>query len=317
MDVEKPEIPIGFGLPAEDDPDPFGVKALEKEGMAIRDANTKTRPSLDAFEYKPSPSSPIYSTFRRHSVDSARRDSKRSSVRSVASIDRGTQTQTDDPPSTSPIRFDEVALGNNHASEDTVQEPEDQEAAPIVTKARLVSIPKRIPPRLPPRNPNRSSPTTPEPPATPPGRIDQGAHAHVPSPLKDSSEQFQDININDEHFTEERDLKEGMPHVNLSSLASGSLEPPKVTGDDASVNTSQNKFDELSTSESDHSKETGSNSNGTSITLQDNEIDGGTSKQNEDKTTDMSEEFHSMPSTPIETSTPGLHGGKDRTNAFT
>lgn len=95
MELEKPEEPSNFGLPAEDDPDPFGVRALEAVGMEIREAGTRSRPSLDAFQYKPAPSSPIYNTFRRHSLDSAsRRNSKRDSTRSIASTDRGTQTDT-------------------------------------------------------------------------------------------------------------------------------------------------------------------------------------------------------------------------------
>ena len=64
MELEKPglEGQVGFGLPAEDDPDPFGVKALEKEGLAIKEAGSGKRPSMEVFDYKPAPSSPIYNT---------------------------------------------------------------------------------------------------------------------------------------------------------------------------------------------------------------------------------------------------------------
>jgi lipid-binding SYLF domain-containing protein len=93
-----------FGVPAPDDPDPYGVKALEAEGLFIREAGTKVRPNHDIFEFRPNLDSPIYSTFSRRSVDSSPRTSWRASVqssksfKSYASVDRG--TQTDDSPLT-------------------------------------------------------------------------------------------------------------------------------------------------------------------------------------------------------------------------
>ena len=332
MEIEKPEIPLGFGLPAEDDPDPFGVKALEQEGMEIKEAGTKSRPSMDAFEYKPSPSSPIYSTFRRHSVDSARRNSKRSSVRSVASTDRGTQTRESDmspskqthlesgePSPTHSIPehqkenlAEEITAGTN---ESHFEADDDHEApAPVITKARLVTIPKRVPPALPPRNPNRSSPMDPEFLENPLslGTTDQGINARTPSPLKDSGEQFQNTDIHNDNITpRKQDLEEGMKNVHLS---------PSVRQDPgpghASPNPNRDGFDEVSMSGSDYSKETGAFSNGTSITMQDNEADDTSRKQHDEKMTDASEEFHSMPSTPLEATTPGLHGGKDDKGDF-
>ncbi|KAI9866060.1 MAG: hypothetical protein M1830_006036, partial [Pleopsidium flavum] len=94
MEVGKMGGESTFGLPDEGDPDPFGVFALEKEGFEIREAGTRSRPSSAAFEYKPSPTSPIYTNFGRNSVDSAtRRASWRNSKQSLASIDRSTQTE--------------------------------------------------------------------------------------------------------------------------------------------------------------------------------------------------------------------------------
>ncbi|KAJ5575813.1 hypothetical protein N7535_002739 [Penicillium sp. DV-2018c] len=90
-----------FGVPAVDDPDPYGVKALEAEGLFIREAGTKVRPSLETFEFRPNITSPIYNTFSRRSIDSSRRNSWRTSVQSAkshVSVDRG--TQTDDAPMT-------------------------------------------------------------------------------------------------------------------------------------------------------------------------------------------------------------------------
>ena len=44
--------PKSFGIPAADDPDPYGVKALEAEGLMIREAGTQEQPSEDAFEFR-------------------------------------------------------------------------------------------------------------------------------------------------------------------------------------------------------------------------------------------------------------------------
>lgn len=81
----------GFGVPDPEDPDPYGVKALEAEGLFIREASTKVRASPENFQFKPSIGSPVYATFRR-SLDSSR-NSWRASVQSYTSVDRGTQTQ--------------------------------------------------------------------------------------------------------------------------------------------------------------------------------------------------------------------------------
>lgn len=81
-----------FGIPEPDDPDPYGVKALEAEGLFIREAGTKVRPSHEIFEFRPNPTSPVFATFSRRSVDSSPRNSWRTSVQSHAYSDRGTQT---------------------------------------------------------------------------------------------------------------------------------------------------------------------------------------------------------------------------------
>ncbi|KAF7593791.1 hypothetical protein BBP40_010847 [Aspergillus hancockii] len=107
-----------FGVPAVDDPDPFGVKALEAEGLFIREAGTKTRPHVDSFEFRPSPTSPIYATFRR-SVDSSPRNSWRASVQSYASNDRG--TQTDEPPLTAPTSISRASSRSNRDVADRME----------------------------------------------------------------------------------------------------------------------------------------------------------------------------------------------------
>ncbi|KAE8354290.1 hypothetical protein BDV28DRAFT_87624 [Aspergillus coremiiformis] len=104
-----------FGIPAPDDPDPFGVKALEAEGLFIREAGTKTRPHVDSFEFRPSPTSPVYTTFRR-SIDSSPRNSWRTSVQSYSSMDRGTQTE--DPPLTAATSISRASSRSNRDTTD-------------------------------------------------------------------------------------------------------------------------------------------------------------------------------------------------------
>jgi hypothetical protein len=121
VNVESPTTNYGpiFGIPESDDPDPFGVLALEREGLEIREAGSKSRPASTQFEYNPSPTSPIYNKFHRRSMDTLGSRSNRESYmsnlssRARTSIDRATQTtemgtQTDDfTPSTSPSRSNE------------------------------------------------------------------------------------------------------------------------------------------------------------------------------------------------------------------
>ncbi|KIW89694.1 uncharacterized protein Z519_09850 [Cladophialophora bantiana CBS 173.52] len=178
-------IPPGgaiFGIPAEDDPDPYGVKALEAEGLNIREAGTHQRPSADAFEFKPSPTSPIYSHFSRRSVDgSIRSRTWRESTHSLASVDRGTQTDEDETKSAgnSPRRDSLRGLDqpkkHRQLVDDTGEQRQERResfsdvdsdvevstAVPVMARARVVEVPKRVPPALPPRNPGRvTSPTS-------------------------------------------------------------------------------------------------------------------------------------------------------------
>ncbi len=138
VDVESPVAHTGpiFGIPEPDDPDPFGVLALEKEGLEIREAGSKSRPPSTQFEYNPSPTSPIYSKFHRRSMDTIGTRSNRESYmsnlssRARTSTDRATQTtemgtQTDDrfTPGTSPSHSDE---NKRIVEEDEpVREPEE------------------------------------------------------------------------------------------------------------------------------------------------------------------------------------------------
>ena len=89
-----------FGLPMPDDPDPFGVRALEQLGLEIKEAGTKRPVSLEVFEYRPSPTSPIFPLFTsRQSMDLSRRNSNQS----VKSLNRFLRNSTDvAPPQTIP-----------------------------------------------------------------------------------------------------------------------------------------------------------------------------------------------------------------------
>jgi lipid-binding SYLF domain-containing protein len=98
-----------FGIPAEEDPDPYGVLALQDAGFEIKEAGTQKRPTSEAFEFKPSPTSPIFTSFRRSidnrsSIAASRPTSWRTStIGSVMeprapSIMMDTATQTDDLP---------------------------------------------------------------------------------------------------------------------------------------------------------------------------------------------------------------------------
>lgn len=72
-----------FGVPDFEDPDPFGVKALEMAGLEIREAGTKQRPPSSQFEYVPSPTSPFFGQpFNRRSTDTYITQSNRGSYMS-------------------------------------------------------------------------------------------------------------------------------------------------------------------------------------------------------------------------------------------
>ena len=300
---ERPATLSGFGLPAESDPDPFGVKALEKEGFEIKEAGTKRRPSMEAFEYKPSPTSPIYSTFRRHSVDGARRNSKRSSIRSVASVDRGTQTvelemsPTTDKHSSPTVNTPEeikedidgekdqqkIQGGHLDAIDATPEAP-----APVITKARLITIPKRQPPTLPPRNPQRNpSLTKPVDSDSLPGPEQAASGADIyPESHSHDHDVTTPFAVENGGMTQEHEIERALSNTYLSS------HPLETT----------RRMSQVSLSGSDYSRDA-------PIAMQDNEADEDYAKIKavDGKMTDMSEEFHSVPSTPLVAAPPPLH----------
>lgn len=317
-DFEVADEPAtGFGLPpSEDDPDPYGVHALEEQGMEIKEiteAGTKNRPSSDAFEYRPSPHSPIFINFnRQNSV--AKRDPRRDSGRlSIASTDRGTQTAdslqipnfTDSPKeseSHSPVTKTPQNLADDVDDREPIHDlgghEEEAHEMPVIQKAKVVTIPKRIPPALPPRNPYRSSGS-------------KGASLDLPSsPLAQGHEES-GLGINltgppEDHINSESEsphpegqggFEDKLTEIHLAPSHDTDRLSPKKDG-----------FDEVSMSGSDYSRTPAE----TPIRLEDNEASSGlavgAAKENETPIKAPfhdEEEFHSIPNTPLEASYPG------------
>ncbi|GAM90728.1 hypothetical protein ANO11243_087730 [Dothideomycetidae sp. 11243] len=154
-----------FGVPDKDDPDPYGVLQLEKEGMVIREAGTQKRASWEQFTFSPAITSPVYDTFDRKSSN---RDSKssamswrssglaspsmngtmfsplttsdarssRDSPRTPMSMsDAGTQTDDLPPPPRSPGRSS-MRLGALGTKESSMEHIPEHEAVPLSPSMR-------------------------------------------------------------------------------------------------------------------------------------------------------------------------------------
>ncbi|KAF5627331.1 YSC84-like protein [Fusarium tjaetaba] len=96
-----------FGIPNVDDPDPFGVLALEMAGLEIREAGSRLRPTSSQFDFNPAPTSPAFSKFNRQSIDTFVTRSNRNSYMSSRTVksqmtDAGTQTDVGTTPETTP-----------------------------------------------------------------------------------------------------------------------------------------------------------------------------------------------------------------------
>lgn len=81
-----------FGIPKADDPDPFGVLALEMAGLEIREAGSRPRPTSSQLEHASIPLSPSMSKFCRQSIETYATRSNRVSVMSS----RTTKSQATD-----------------------------------------------------------------------------------------------------------------------------------------------------------------------------------------------------------------------------
>lgn len=121
-----------FGVPDKDDPDPYGVLALEKEGMSLKEAGTKKRASWEEFSFKPSPTSPIHDIMARNSDERARSSSQRSSWRASA-------------------------FGSDVKKSSSLRNSIDQDSPVLVTDSATQiesrPVPKLQKPALPPRQP--------------------------------------------------------------------------------------------------------------------------------------------------------------------
>lgn len=139
-----------FGVPDNEDPDPFGVRALEMAGLEIREAGTRHRPASSQFEYSPSPNSPLFGQFNnRQSTDTYVTHSNRGSYMSNRTTlsrmtDAFTQT-TVDTRGTTPSSDE----GVDRASIDklpVVMEPEEIEhSQEAVTRSSSRERPESIP----------------------------------------------------------------------------------------------------------------------------------------------------------------------------
>ena len=323
-----------FGLPpSEDDPDPFGVKALEEQGMEIKeitDTGAVHRPSDDAFEYRPSPSSPIFANFNNNRRLSKRDSGRLSITNSIASTDRGTQTADFDSPGLSdspkeernhsPIKkttenladeVDDDESGHDHnISVETMQEK------PVISTAKLITIPKRIPPALPPRNPYRASghKSNVEPPQSPLSNeypID-GLGINLTRPSQDQDREEPEVpspsaleeKLNEVHLAPRDRLspkKDGFDEVSLSGSEYSSRETPAETAmpDETPIQLEDRESDEKSAIDMAKKNE--------EPAKEDNESSGGlaidTAKENEAPSKAANhdhDEFHSVPSTPLE-----------------
>jgi lipid-binding SYLF domain-containing protein len=102
-----PASPRPFGMPNLDDPDPFGVLALEMAGLEIREAGSRQRPTSSQFDFNPRPSSSALTKIHRQSGETFLTKSNRESYMSNRTIksqvtDACTQTDTGNTPQTSP-----------------------------------------------------------------------------------------------------------------------------------------------------------------------------------------------------------------------
>lgn len=75
-----------FGIPEADDPDPFGVLALEMAGLEIREAGTRLRPASSQLDHGSVPLSPSMSKFSRQSIETNATRSNRASVMSARTV---------------------------------------------------------------------------------------------------------------------------------------------------------------------------------------------------------------------------------------
>ncbi|EON67103.1 hypothetical protein W97_06356 [Coniosporium apollinis CBS 100218] len=127
-----------FGVPTKEDPDPYGVLALEKEGFEIREAGTHRRPSSEQFEFNPSPLSPIYSAFSRKSID-GRTPSRKSSIHSSWRISALSAAERPPSKSSEPSRMTDMSTQTDFEEPSS---PVSRRSSSTNSRAKMGEIPE-------------------------------------------------------------------------------------------------------------------------------------------------------------------------------
>ena len=153
-----------FGVPDKEDPDPYGVLALEKEGLLIKEAGSQSLAPHEEFDFKPALTSPVFATYnkgsQRDSLEtSTHRSSWRSSGVSLNSIERSKYVTMESATQT------ETGLGVSGASPLPVT-PEHEEEDKLAAEGMRTISPKplqssspqvhKVPPPLPSRSPDQA-----------------------------------------------------------------------------------------------------------------------------------------------------------------
>ncbi|KAJ8116117.1 hypothetical protein ONZ43_g4513 [Nemania bipapillata] len=126
-----PHLSPTFGVPTADDPDPFGVLALEMAGVGIREAGTQLRPESTQFEYHPSPTSPVFPKAKRGSVDTAMSRSNRGSYMSNRTVGTEKSQVTDACTQTFAATAETTPTHSQSQSEDGHQQHSSDEVQKI------------------------------------------------------------------------------------------------------------------------------------------------------------------------------------------
>lgn len=129
-----------FGIPKVDDPDPFGLLALEMAGMEIREAGAAVRPASNQFDFGFGPLSPGQSKFPRQSMDTSLSRSNRASHMSARTVksqatDVATQTETVNSPLSSPTSRRSGDDVRSNTSADSIGEASEVDYTAVDTSA--------------------------------------------------------------------------------------------------------------------------------------------------------------------------------------
>lgn len=138
FEIVQEDKPL-FGVPTKEDPDPYGVLALEKEGFEIREAGTHRRPSSEQFEFNPSPLSPIYSAFSRKSID-GRTLSRKSSIHSSWRISALSAAERPSSKSSEPSKPSEPSRMTDMSTQTDFEEP----SSPVSRRSSSTNSPAKM-----------------------------------------------------------------------------------------------------------------------------------------------------------------------------